>query len=237
MRLKIECNLEKNIVTTSYNRKILSFFKKSLELYNKDIEKIYYDEPNEKDMSFSCFFPIERIEKDKIYLKENKFKIFLTFNSIIDGIHYYNSFINAKNKHIEFNLDENIFNISSIAKINEKTVNGNIAIFQILSPIMIREKIDRKKEWFHILDEKGIEVLKKNLSYSLRNKFPLEKLNELEIIPINIKKVIVNFYDIKFPTTKGVIAIKGDKEILEYFYKSGLSSKKSSGFGMLELIK
>lgn len=237
MRLKIECNLEKNIITTSYNRKILSFFKKSLELYDKDIEKIYYDEPHEKDMSFSCFFPIERIEKDKIYLKENKFKIFLTFNSIIDGIHYYNSFINAKSKHIEFKLDENIFNIVNIAKINEKTINENVAIFQTLSPIMIREKIDRKKEWFHILDEKGIEVLKKNLCYSLRNRFPLEKLNELEIIPINIKKTIVSFYDIKFPTTKGIFAIKGDKEILNYFYKSGLSSKKSCGFGMLELIK
>ena len=38
MRLKIECILENYIVDTSYNRKILSFLKKSLELYDKDIK-------------------------------------------------------------------------------------------------------------------------------------------------------------------------------------------------------
>ena len=44
MRLKIECLSENNIVSTSYNRKILSFLKKSLELYDKDIKDNYYGE-------------------------------------------------------------------------------------------------------------------------------------------------------------------------------------------------
>lgn len=237
MRLEIECNLEESIVSTSYNRKILSFFKKSLELYDKELEKKYYEESCEKDMSFSCFFPIEKIEKDRIYLKEKKFKIFMTFNSIIDGIHFYNSFMNAKNKNESFLFYENKFNIVNILKLNEKKILGEIAIFQILSPIVIREKIDRGNDWYHTLDEKGIKILKKNILKSLENKFSKEDLSNLEIIPIDIKKVIVNFYNIKFPTTKGIFAIKGKKEILEYFYKSGFGSKKSSGFGMLELVK
>lgn len=237
MRLKIECGLEENTISTSYNRKILSFFKKSLELYDREVEKEYYGEPCKKDMSFSCFFPLEKIDGDKIYLKEKNFKIFITFNSIIDGVHFYNSFVNAKNKKIQFNFYENKFTISNIIKLNEKKINNNIAIFQTLSPIIIKEKITKEKEWFHILDEKGIEILKKNLNYSVKDKFSLEILDQIEIIPVDIKKIIVNFYNIKFPTTKGIFILKGNKEVLNYFYKSGIGSKKSSGFGMLELIK
>lgn len=237
MRIKIECTLKENIVTISYNRKILSFIKKSLELYDKDIEKNYYDQPKEKDMSFACYFPIEKIENNKIYLKENTFKIFFTFNSVVDGIHYYNSFVNSKNKKIEFKINENTFIVTKITKLQEKTIKDNTAIFQTLSPVVIKEKVTREKEWFHILDERGIKVLKKNIIYSLKEKFTDNKLENLEIIPIDIQKTIINFYDIKFPGTKGIFAIKGDKEILEYFYKSGIGSKKSSGFGMLELVK
>lgn len=237
MRLKIECDLENHIVSTSYNRKILSFFKKSLELYNKEIKENYYGEPCEKDMSFSCFFPLQKIENNKIYLKKNNFKIFITFNSIIDGIHFYNSFILSKNKKIKFMLENNSFSIRNIIKINEKPVLENIAIFKTLSPIVIREKRENKKDWYHFFDEKGIKVLKKNICYSLSKKFPIENLENIEIIPIDIKKTIVNFYDIKFTASKGTFTIKGNKKILEYFYKSGLGSRKSSGFGMLELIK
>lgn len=237
MRIKIECSLKDEIITTSYNRKILSFIKKSLELYDKEIEKIYYDNSCIKDMSFACYLPIEKIEKEKIYLKEKNFKLFLTFNSVIDGIHYYNSFINAKNKKIEFKINENIFIVTKITKLQEKIIKDNTAIFQTLSPIIIKEKIEREREWFHILDKKGIEVLKKNICYSLKDKFSKVKLENLEIIPIDMKKTVVNFYDIKFPVTKGIFAIKGDKEVLDHFYKSGIGSKKSSGFGMLELVK
>lgn len=237
MRLKIECILENNIIHISYNRKILSFFKKSLEFYSKDIKENYYGEPCEKDMSFSCFFPLQKIENNKIYLKENNFKIFITFNSIVDGIHFYNSFILAKNKKIKFTLEDNSFSIKNITKINEKPILEDIAIFKTLSPIVVREKRENEKDWYHFLDGKGIKVLKKNICYSLNEKFPLENLEKLEIIPLDMKKTVVNFYDIKFTVTKGTFAIKGDKKILEYFYKSGLGSRKSSGFGMLELIK
>ena len=236
MRLKIECILENNLVDTSYNRKILSFFKKSLELYDKDIKDNYYKEPCEKDMSFSCFFPLQKIESDKIYLKENTFKIFITFNSIVDGIHFYNSFVLAKNKRIKFILGDNSFSLKNIIKINEKPILEDIAIFKTLSPIVIREKRENEKDWYHFLDEKGIKILKKNLCYSLKEKFSLENLEKIEIIPIDIKKTVVNFYNIKFTAAKGTIAIKGDKKILEHFYKSGLGSRRSSGFGLLDII-
>lgn len=237
MRFSIECILEKDEISTSYNRKILSFFKKALEAYNKDIKKFFYDEPMEKEMTFSCYFFIEKIENNKIKLRENNFKIFITFNSIIDGIHFYNAFLEARANKIEFNIgDNNSFKIKNITKIKEKEINGTAGAFKLLSPLVIREKREGKKDWYHFLDEKGIEVLKNNLYYSLREKFSKDILESLEIIPLDVKNVIVNFYDIKFNTTKGLIALKGNRELLDYFYKSGIGSRKSSGYGMLELM-
>lgn len=236
MRLKVECELRENKVTTFYNQKILSFFKHSLEFYSKEIKDFYYSEAKEKDMSFACYFSLEKISNNEIYLKDNIFKIFITFNSITDGLHYYNSFINSKHKKIKFKLGNNEFCIKNIVKLQEKKIDDDVAIFQTLSPIVIREKTKDKKDFFHILDENGIKILYKNIKFLLEKNFSKETLEKIEIIPIKTKKTIVSFYGIKFPTTKGIFAIKGDKNILEYFYKAGLGSKKSSGFGMLEII-
>lgn len=237
MRIGIECMLEKNEISTSYNRKILSFFKKALESYNTEIKKIFYDEPMQKDMSFSCYFLIENIENGKIKLKENNFKIFITFVSILDGIHFYNAFVGAKKNKLKFSMgDSNSFTIKNINKLQEKEINGTGAAFKLLSPLVIREKRAGQKDWYHFLDEKGIEVLRNNLCYNLKNRFSKEVLDSLEIIPLDVKGTVVNFYEIKFNATKGVIALKGANELLNYFYKAGLGSRKSSGYGMLELI-
>lgn len=237
MRIGVECVLEKNEISTSYNRKILSFFKKSLENYDTEIKKYFYDEPIEKDMSFSCYFLIDKIENGKIKLREKSFKIFITFSSILDGIHFYNAFVGAKKNKLNFNVgDNNSFTIKNINKLQEKEVKGTGAAFKILSPLVIREKREGEKDWYHFLDEKGVEVLKNNLCYSLKDKFSKEVLESLEIIPLDVKDIVVNFYEIKFNATRGVIALKGDNELLNYFYKAGIGSRKSSGYGMLELI-
>ncbi|WP_308576730.1 hypothetical protein [uncultured Fusobacterium sp.] len=40
MRLKIECVLDNNIIFTDYRRKILSFFKKSLQVYCEETNEL-----------------------------------------------------------------------------------------------------------------------------------------------------------------------------------------------------
>lgn len=238
MRLKIECVLKENFVCLDYRRSILSFIKKSLENYSEEIKKKYYNEYKPKDMTFACYFPIENIENNQINLTNNIFAIFLSFDSIIDGVHFYNAFNIAKKNHIQFNLGKNIFQIKNIVKLQEKEIKEDKVTFKTLSPIVIREQIedeDRKKEWFHKLDEKGIEVLKKNLCYSLKDKFSIKELENIEIEVEKARVNIISFYKIKFPATSGKITVKGDKKILNYFYRAGLGGKCPSGFGMLDI--
>lgn len=237
MRLKIECILDKSEVSISYNRKIISFFKKSLEEYDFEIKKEIYDNLKEKEMSFACYFPIKNIENDIIYLKGNRFNIYITFSSLLLGINYYNAFLLSKQKENEFKICDNKFKIKNIVKIKEKEITRDIAIFKTLSPVVIRERMEKNRDRYHFLDKKGIEVLKKNIIFNLKEKFEIKELESIEIIPIDIKKTIVNLYDIKFTVSKGILAIKANRKILEYFYKKGLGSKLNSGMGMLEILE
>lgn len=236
MRIEINCKLENKEIALDYNRKILSLFKKALENYKPEIKDYFYGDPKEKDMTFSCYLPIEKIEENKIFLKENKFKITLSLEKAIEAIHFYNALLIGKN--LKFDFGNNKAEILDVKSLKEKEINSEIIMFKTLSPILVREKPkDSNKSWYYVLnEEKAMEVLKKNLIYTLKNKFLIKDIEDLEIIPIDIKKVVITYYSFKLPATKGIIVIKGKKEILNYFYKAGFASRKSSGFGMLEII-
>ena len=53
---------------------------------------------------------------------------------------------------------------------------------------------------------------------------------------IDPKKIIVKFYEKKIETTSGIFKISGDKQLLKYLYDAGMGSKRSSGFGMFQII-
>lgn len=236
MRFELECELDNTIIPSDYNRKIISYFKKALENYNPEIKKEIYDQPKEKDMSFACFLPIEKIENDKIFLTGKRFKIIISIESFMEALHFYNAFSLSRNKKFAFG-SENNFKVFRVRRIKEKEINSDTVIFRTLSPVLIREKLEGNRNWYHLLnDEKGLEILKKNLIFTLSDRFSKELVEKLEIIPIDIKKTVVHFYELKFAASRGIFAVKGDKKILEHMYKSGFASRKSIGFGLLDIM-
>jgi len=235
MRFEIRCKLEKKVISTDYRRKILSFFKGSLEEYNLDIKKAIYDDPERRNFTFSVYLPVEKIEKDRVYLKNNYIKIFLSVENMMEALHFLNALIGSKGKKIS--MDENSFVVERIHKRLEKEVVRDEAVFRTLSPIVIREVREGKNSWYHDFDEKGLKILKKNTLYNLKDKFSKSLLEEFEIVPIKTKRTVVSFYSSKFPVTLGNFYMKGDKKILNYLYKSGFGSRSSAGFGMLEIIE
>ena len=236
MRFELSCELKQNIIFTDYNRKILSYFKKALEDYNVEVYKIFYSQPREKNMSFACFFPIKKIENNHIFLTEKKFKIVVSIEDMLEAIHFYNAFCFSRKKEFLFG-EENCFTVVKINKIREKEIKENKVIFKTLSPVLIREKLEGNRNWYHLLDsEKGLEILKKNLIYTLSERFSKEDIENLKITPVKIKKTVVHFYDLKFPASRGIFTAEGNPKILEHIYKSGFASRKSIGFGLLDII-
>lgn len=234
MRYEIELELTEKILPLDYRRNFISLFKNVLENYNRDLKEALYTKSDPKNFTFSLFLPIEKIEKGKIFLKSHTIKLFLSIDGIMLSLHFLNAFLDSKSKKIFLN-PENSVEIMNIKKLQEKEIKENYKIFKTLSPIVVREHT-REKDIFHLLDKKGIQILKNNIIFNLKDRFPMKFLQEIEIIPMETKKTVVLYYDTKIQVTLGTIGIKADKEILTHFYKCGIGSKRSAGFSMLDLI-
>lgn len=51
------------------------------------------------------------------------------------------------------------------------------------------------------------------------------------------KKVVIKHYKRYIDNTVGFFEIEADSKILRYFYNVGIESRKSIGFGMIDLLK
>lgn len=236
MRLELNFTLNKKELPIDYRRIIVSFFKNTLENYDKDLFKMIYDVGQEKKVTFAPFFNPESFGENIIELKNYNIKIIFSTEDELLGLHFFNAFLLNLEKEYKFGM--NAITLTRVIKLKEKEIGNEEVIFKILSPLLIREQINEKKSWYHLLDEKGIEILKKNLVFSLKNLYPEKYVNELKIVPIEIKKTVTKFYGIQIQGTLGTVKISGKKEILNTIYKSGvLSSRKSMGFGLVEILE
>lgn len=233
MRYEIQFELEQEKIILDYRRKFLSWFKSILGSYNTEIKDKFYETNKSKGFTFSIYLPVEKIEKEYIYLKSNKIKMFLSIAEMEDSLHFMNAILGAMHKKYPFG-DNNSLKAQNLRPVREKEINENSVIFKTLSPLVIREK---ENQWYHDFDEKGIEILKQNIIATLEEKFPKKYLEELNFIPFETKKIIVKFYSIRFPVTSGIFKVEGRKEILNYLYKTGVGSRSSAGFGMCEVLQ
>lgn len=227
--------LTANTIPADYRRGFLSFFKMAFEKYNKKIFELIYEVGAKKEFTFAPFFYVDCFQNQVLYLKRKDVKVLLSVEDELLGLHFLKAFESViSQKHHFF---QNTIMLKRVRQLEEKEITSNSVVFKTLSPIIIREQLNEERSWFHLLDEKGIEILKENLVYSLKDRFGEDIIRSLKIEPIDIKKVIVLFYNINMNGTLGQIRVTGDRKLLEYFYKAGLSpSKKSAGFGMVDVL-
>ena len=241
MRFYVQLELDNDNISKDKNRIILSLLKHCFEAYNKEyFNDLYINHQNKiKEFSFSMYMPECKFLKEEILIPSRFIKLFFTAYNPEDGIMFYNSILNKKNKIIK--LKDNSIKITQINMIKEKTIFDNEITFKTLSPIVIREhKGDNKKTWYHSLNtEKGQELLKHNLKYNLEDVFGKKVLfdfNDLTIKVLHNKDVKVKYYGIEILSNITKLKIEARPYILEYLYKAGVGSKRASGFGMMDII-
>ncbi len=243
LRFSILFEIEKREIPIDYRRKFISFLKKIFSDYDKTLyEKFYKDKDSiEKAYTFSVYLGLCQMAGDKIILKNDNIILnFSTYDTEI-GLHFYNAALGSK--YDKFNIGEdNFLTLKKVNLIREKVIKGNKAVFKTFSPVVIREHIRKgnRDKFYTLKDDAAVTVLKNNLKYQLKNvfDFDIEKdVDSIKIRDLNTKMAIVKNYEITVPCTLGVFEIEGENYLLDYFYKAGFSSKKSAGFGMLEIVE
>ena len=67
----------------------------------------------------------------------------------------------------------------------------------------------------------------------------LEMVNEkisIKITPIRPKKTVVKHYNQFIESSIGSFILEGNPAVLDYLYKACVGSRRSSGFGLFEVI-
>jgi len=243
MRVKVEFETKSEAFPLDYRRKFVSFLKKAFENYNKDIyTALYGNGPAQKSFCFSIYFqPEAKVTKEGVILKSKRFIACFTTPDVLMGVHLVNALLGRCNKWFPLADCENQLKALSVTKIQEYPINTNVFAFKILSPIIVRDH-DRKvgKDWYFTFEDEEFEsVWKRNLKSELRQTFGRDvcsDIDALQIKPIRLKKTVIFNYGIYIPATIGTFMLEGEKYLLEYMYKAGIGSRRSLGFGCLDVI-
>lgn len=239
MRFNVELLLDNEIISKDKNRVILSLIKHNLSSYDKDYYSELYEKiPKIKNFTFALYMGNCKFLREEIVIPEKKIILNFSTYGIRDGIMFYNAFL--KNKGLKYPIKNNSIKVNRINLNKEKTITGNEAIYRTLSPISVREHFgDNKKTWYHSLNVlKGQEVFANNLKHQLKDEFGENRIldiEEVEFEVLNNKEVKVKNYGIEVLANICYLKIRGKSYILDYFYKAGIGSQRSTGFGMVDL--
>ncbi|MCI9070089.1 CRISPR-associated endoribonuclease Cas6 [Clostridium sp.] len=242
MRFALTLELEKKNFPIDYRRLILSYIKNALSKCNngKYYEKFFKD-TIQKDYCFSVILPKAKFNKNYIQLESNEIEIlFSTEDKDKTGFILFSAFIAQKNKPYPLEND-NFMTLKNIRNKKQEEIINSKAVFKtsIGSGICVRDH-DRKsnKDIYYVYN---YEKFREKLNVVLSNKlikfgFTKDEIDEIKVNPLNCKKIVVKHYGKYIDVTTGMFEIQANKRILQYLYNSGVGSRTSLGFGMVDLV-
>ena len=209
-------------------RTVISFFKKSLtEAHNSK----YYPE----------FFTGTQYFREEIYLKKPEMKVVVSCsekNNI--GFLLVNVFLSQRNKKFPLPKDTHMI-LKDVRIIEEKVIREEEAVFQttIGGGVVVREhnKEENKDIYYSVGNERFEEVL----NWLMKERFkrlgyPEDIFKDFSCELLDGRKIVVKHFDLKFPVTTGKFKVKAPKILLEEIYRTGMGSRLSQGFGLLEYL-
>ena len=242
MRFSLVLTLKNNVFPIEYRRVVLSYIKNALTYCNEGkFFNEFFGDVRPKDYCFNVIFPKAKFLKDEIRIENNEIKIiFSTDDKNKTGLKLFSAFIGQKNKVFPLEND-NYMILKSINNIKHDEILNNRAIFKTAlgSGICVRDhdkEINRDKYYIY-----SDEEFREKLKFTVKNElidagFSEDEADKVIINPIQCKKAVVKHYRRFIDVSLGMFEISGSKFILQYLYDAGIGSRKSAGFGMLDLI-
>ena len=242
MRLELRLELKEPKLPKDNKSIWLSFLKNVLsscadgQYYEK-----YYNGTAPKDFAFSILLPHPKFQGDQIELEGTSVKmIFSADERGKTGLIFYAAFLEAKNK--VFPLPEgNAMTLQAVYMKKEHHITSNKVLFKTVvgGGLVVREHNEEtNKDHFYSFDEEGfMRVLEMVLRNELVHaKFPEYLINEVSVDVISCKKILVKQYGIYVDANVGMFQVEGHPDILNYLYQAGMGSKRSMGYGLLDVV-
>lgn len=237
MRFRLNFKLENEYLPVQYRKNVLSFIKLSLSKYNEEYYRKLYNKKDNiiKPYTFAIFFNNPIFKGEEIMIEDKKFNINFSVSDYEIAVALYNAFNHQKK--VKFSINNNSWTLENITMLNEKKVDEESLKIKFLSPLVVRSRENEKDYYYSYESLEFKEILKINIREQLKiTNISQETVDSFNIKAINAKKVIIKFYEKKMECLIGTFEINGNKELLKSIYQMGLGSRRSSGFGMFEIL-
>jgi len=239
MRLKMIFQLKKPELDIEYRRGFLSLLKHSFQEASPGVFKKFYGNGNTmKPFTFGVFLPKPRFKGNTVTL--NSAEITLNFSTYYSdlGIYFYNSLIKKRKRFEPYPLPgDNSLLLKRVSLQKEKKITSTEVVFKTLSPFLVRrhhkesnqdEYLTKNHNLFVSQTEEIIRVMIKELT---------GKEDRVDFMPVKLNEGIpIKHYGMFVEGNTGVFKLTGTPGVLDFIYKVGIGSRRSEGFGLLEVV-
>lgn len=227
--IKLQFNLENNILPQEMERVLVSFIKSSVEkVSQKKYEEWYLQKNIQKSFCWSTYYPGVKSHNGVKELSQNWFAMNISTPNAKDFITLFNAFIKRKNEPIK--IKNNTMTIKSVNLEILPDIDATHIIVQTESPVIVRGK---DKLFLTDADQDFSATLETSIN-SLLYKFGRE--STVRITPKLTASVATTAFGPVIGNT-GFFELNGDKEDLEFLLSSGIGSRRSEGFGRIKVVK
>ena len=240
MRFALTMKIANPDIPIEIRRAVLSYIKNALDNCNNGkYYDDYFKDNQQKDYCFSVIMKKAEYKKDIVTVDGDEIKILFSAGNKT-GMILFSAFIAQKNKPYPLK-NGNSMTLKAITNIKTKEITNSKVIFKTTlgGGLCVREHIrEGNKDKYYVYNDNDFrEKLGEVLLRQVTNAgFSREKGMNIKVNPIQCKKVVSKHYNGFIDLSIGMLEVEADPKVLQYFYESGIGSRKSEGFGMLELV-
>lgn len=242
MIFKLMMELKDKNFPIDYRRVILSYIKKALSnVENGTYLSRFYKDTIQKNFCFTVEFNNPIFKKDKILLEDRNIIIKFSTSDKQTGFFLQNIFMSQINAVFKIQTDNSMTLKKIVQESKIITIKSNKVLFKTTkgNGLCLREhdKNTNKDVYVTYQDENFEEKFKQVVGLQAQKAgFSNFISQNIKIKAVKCKKVLVKHYGVYIDTTVGFFEIEGDSKLLQYLYDGGVGSRKSSGFGMLDVV-
>lgn len=241
MRFRVDIGLKTEEFPLDYRPMIISLFKNSLTVYEKGKHyDEFYGHNSINPFSFAVNIPGGKFTKNSICITNKKINITFSTSDIGVGITFFNALLMQKQK--KYPLEHNnVLTIKNVVIEKEIPIISNSIKVTFKSPLCVRKHNKKNNsDIYYSYEKEGFtEALMEVLKLQLENSkvLPVSMLDNFSIEPIKYKKTVVKHHKQYIESSIGQFRLNGEIALLNYLYTDGMASRKSSGFGLMEIIR
>jgi CRISPR-associated endoribonuclease Cas6 len=193
-----------------------------------------------KEFTFSVYFGRATFGKQAITLENDHLILNISTANAELCKYLFNGLMSLRNQTFQW-LQHTHVTVEQITIIPQQKITENQVFLKALSPLVVRDhNKETNKDWFYSVEApEFLEILKRNMTAKLiplLGDYILYDIEELELIPVHMKKTVVRFYDRQMECSLGRFSLSGKPHLLNYLVQSGIGSLTGSGFGMCEIV-